>query len=262
MAVLLALLIWASDTNVLLFHLINDATRWLPVAPLLAFTLWGNTLAGLALVSGWIRSCPRILWAVLFALPPGMLFVRGLKLVLAVPRPAAVLDPGTIVVVGPVYRAFSFPSGHATTAFAFAAIIWLLSRNRPLRIAVLVLATMVAVSRVLVGVHWPVDVLVGAAGGWVCGSLGVFVATRYRWTANKFGQRGAALIAACAGVGLLFTRFSQPFEAATGWILATYAFAMAGLSLRALQAEPADDLGGESALVEGVEVKSRRAASD
>jgi undecaprenyl-diphosphatase len=62
----------------------------------------------------------------------------------------------------------AFPSGHATTAFACATVIaWASPR---LAVPAFVLAAAIAWSRVYVGVHWPLDVLGGAA-------LGVLIAT-------------------------------------------------------------------------------------
>ncbi|HEY2938439.1 MAG TPA: phosphatase PAP2 family protein [Gaiellaceae bacterium] len=57
----------------------------------------------------------------------------------------------------------AFPSGHAATAFACATVTaWAAPR---LRIPAFVLAAGIAWSRVYVGVHWPLDVLGGAALG-------------------------------------------------------------------------------------------------
>jgi undecaprenyl-diphosphatase len=62
----------------------------------------------------------------------------------------------------------SFPSGHSATAFACATVIaWASPR---LAFPAFVLAGAIAWSRVYVGVHYPLDVLGGAA-------LGVLVAT-------------------------------------------------------------------------------------
>jgi membrane-associated phospholipid phosphatase len=62
----------------------------------------------------------------------------------------------------------AFPSGHASTVFACATVIaWAAPR---LAAPAFVLAAGIAWSRVYVGVHWPLDVLGGAA-------LGVLVAT-------------------------------------------------------------------------------------
>ena len=57
----------------------------------------------------------------------------------------------------------SFPSDHATAAFAIAVSIWL--RHRRAGWLALALATLLSVSRVAVGTHYPTDVLAGAAIG-------------------------------------------------------------------------------------------------
>jgi len=57
----------------------------------------------------------------------------------------------------------SFPSDHATGAFAIATAIWL--RNRRVGWLALAMATVVSVARVAVGAHYPGDVLAGAALG-------------------------------------------------------------------------------------------------
>ncbi len=62
---------------------------------------------------------------------------------------------------------WSFPSGHAASSFAAAAVIWLnYGKNGR---AALVLAGLIAFSRLYVGVHYPTDVLFGAADGMLIG---------------------------------------------------------------------------------------------
>lgn len=56
-----------------------------------------------------------------------------------------------------------FPSDHATAAFAIAVAILL--RKRGWGIVALVLATVLSIGRVALGVHYPSDVLAGAALG-------------------------------------------------------------------------------------------------
>jgi membrane-associated phospholipid phosphatase len=64
-------------------------------------------------------------------------------------------------------HSYSFPSGHSAAAFAFATAA---SRKLPPAGALLIpLASLVAYSRVYLGVHYPSDALVGAAIGTTLG---------------------------------------------------------------------------------------------
>ena len=73
---------------------------------------------------------------------------------------------------------FSFPSGHtAASAAVYAAIALVVGRHRDRRTkAVLAgvaggITVAIAMSRVLLGVHWLTDVIAGAALGWACFAL-------------------------------------------------------------------------------------------
>lgn len=86
---------------------------------------------------------------------------------------------------------YSFPSGHSTAAITFAtlmaalALTWMSGwRLTVLRVAVPIWALCVVYSRVLLTVHSPVDVTVGALAGIGWGLLGfAFV----RWAVGRFG---------------------------------------------------------------------------
>jgi undecaprenyl-diphosphatase len=65
----------------------------------------------------------------------------------------------------------SFPSGHATVSFACATVLALAVPR--LRVPLYALATLISLSRVYVGVHYPLDVLAGAALG-----VGIAIALR------------------------------------------------------------------------------------
>ena len=58
---------------------------------------------------------------------------------------------------------YSFPSGHATVSFACATTLALAVPR--LTWPLFTLATLISFSRVYVGVHYPLDVLAGAALG-------------------------------------------------------------------------------------------------
>lgn len=70
----------------------------------------------------------------------------------------------------------SFPSGHASTAFAAATVVALL--HPKLRWPALAIAGMVALSRVYLGVHFTFDVTVGAALGAAIGAGAVWLIRR------------------------------------------------------------------------------------
>jgi undecaprenyl-diphosphatase len=91
------------------------------------------------------------------------------------PRPF-VADPRAIHDFLPHARDPGFPSDHATAAFAIAVVLLLVLGRRAL--PVLALAVLLAVSRVLVGVHYPGDVLAGALLG-TAAAIGVVLAATH-----------------------------------------------------------------------------------
>jgi len=78
------------------------------------------------------------------------------------PRPYDV-HPGDAHLFIPASHDPSFPSDHATAAFAIA--VALLLRHRKAGLLALGLATVLAVARVAVGTHYPADVVAGAVLG-------------------------------------------------------------------------------------------------
>jgi undecaprenyl-diphosphatase len=66
-------------------------------------------------------------------------------------------------------RDFGFPSDHASGAFAIA--VALLLRHRRAGLLALVMAALIGVGRVMVGVHYPSDILGGALLGTLCALL-------------------------------------------------------------------------------------------
>ena len=77
----------------------------------------------------------------------------------------------------PLPHSSSFPSGHAAMSFACATVLSaLVPRGAPAFVA---LAAAIAYSRLYLGVHWPGDVVAGAALG-VATALLLLEATRRR----------------------------------------------------------------------------------
>ena len=79
---------------------------------------------------------------------------------------------------------YSFPSGHSNASFAVATAIF--TRNKKLGIPALLLASLIAISRMYVFVHWPTDVLVGTLVG-ICGGIAsYFIVERFNKKSNTF----------------------------------------------------------------------------
>lgn|GEM_PF-2843808 len=94
----------------------------------------------------------------------------------------------------------SFPSDHTTAAFAIATAILL--RNRLWGALTLVAAAALGISRVVIGVHYPLDVLAGAALGSTVAVV-LYAPTIRRLTDRAADALGAAFDAATHRAGAL-----------------------------------------------------------
>ncbi|MBM4141706.1 MAG: phosphatase PAP2 family protein, partial [Nitrospira sp.] len=106
-----------------------------------------------------------------------------LKLVFERPRPCNTLE-GVHILVG-CSSSYSMPSNHAVNAFAFALPFYLLFKNK-MRYAFVIIAFLVAFSRVYIGVHYPSDVLVGALFGII---VSLFIVNLYKYSSNRYKEK-------------------------------------------------------------------------
>lgn len=189
-------------------------------------TALGDTLVAVTLLLIVGAYFPAVLWAGLIAGLCATLWTHGLKNLFDMPRPPAVLPAELVHVIGPVLKKHSYPSGHTTTAFALAAVLCLHVRAVSTRAVLIALACAVGVSRAVVGVHWPLDILAGAFGGWLSGCAGTLLAQRWPQGLGRAPQLViGALLGACALAVLLR---ADPIYTQTQYF--QWAVAVAGLA--------------------------------
>jgi undecaprenyl-diphosphatase len=173
-----------------IFRAVVDArTSWLETLAL-RVSFFGSTrvvlvVSAIAALLAW-RRCPRLALAIVVIVAARPLAEWVLKELIDRDRPVgARLVRGT----GP-----SFPSGHPLATAASWGLLPLVAALYTKRravwwgiaIGVWVLAVLVAASRVVLGVHWPSDVV----GSLLLAVIGVAAAERFVAATHAFGGRG------------------------------------------------------------------------
>lgn len=178
-AVWLAAMIWGgresvTDIQLYLRLAIEGGTPLARNAILFTELGGGLVLTLMALLAGVYLAIRRRRRAalLLFMIFAGRLVVELMKIIVDRPRPG--VSPHLVAVTGN-----SFPSGHAANAMitylAIALLLPVAQRNRAIAVGIgLAVALQVGVSRVMLGVHWPSDVI----GGWAFALAWIMVCMR------------------------------------------------------------------------------------
>lgn len=191
-------------SHVLLQHLVeldrhfleaSAALRWGPATAFFVLMSAAWVKGPLFIVIGFLRdlkhrALPLTAAAVALALYAGDRASTGIKAIVERPRPP---HPGGGVDTEALVQAPStpsFPSGHATTAFATAVVIAILVPK--LRWPSLIIAALVAISRPYLGVHFWLDILAGALLGSLVGAAiarSALALARVHWRKPRRPQR-------------------------------------------------------------------------
>ena len=164
--------VWHSDLNrewLLAVH----ASHMGPAGLWIFLTQWGDAAVVLLVLLVLGRSSPKGAAWVLKGFLMGSVVSPLLKMWWSVPRPLMAIDPSLLNPMGnPPGSANSMPSGHALAVSTMVCLIVLmyplLLRRKALLLPLILGGLVVAFSRVVVGAHWPADVLAGVGLGiWI-----------------------------------------------------------------------------------------------
>ncbi|MCB1691510.1 MAG: phosphatase PAP2 family protein [Pseudomonadales bacterium] len=203
---LLVLLAWMAAGSAIMVGTLTDVQAMFVAVQQIALSVWpapvwehvtflGDTLVAVTLLLLFTYRYPQLSLALLVAAFVGTCLVHGIKFAFPMPRPPAVLDD--ITVLGPVYRTASMPSGHTATAFIAAGLLVRCAGQGWKAWLPLTIASLVGISRMACGVHWPTDVLAGAAIGLVSAWCGLRVSDRLALTPRRY-LLASSLMLVCA----------------------------------------------------------------
>ncbi len=182
----------------------------------------GDTLVVLTLALLFAYRYPHLLFALLITAIVGTLITHSIKPWFATLRPPGVLDPGSFQLIGSSIARKSMPSGHTLTAFAAAGLLTRLTTNKAIQLLMLIAACFIGWSRVAVGVHWPADVCMGAAGGLLSAWAGLKLCDR--WQRFFTGRFYLILLIIHAGCAITLINYDGGFPHT--WLFAVAASAI------------------------------------
>jgi membrane-associated phospholipid phosphatase len=163
------------------FAPLNAWGRTLPDPVWQWLTVLGDERIAFVLPLFFARHRPRIFWTLICAGLVATAYSRGLKPLVDALRPPAVLPADALHLIGEAHRRLSFPSGHSAVAGVLFGTLAYYANGVDRRLLLLGIAAATAISRVAVGVHWPVDVAAGLAGGLLAVPIGVRLARASPW---------------------------------------------------------------------------------
>ena len=179
----LIVILFISDPDQDAFHRLQHVGLWLlPEYAWQNITFFGDTLVALTIALIFSFRFPRLVVATFAAAIIGTLVIHGCKQFIVAPRPPVFFGEEAITIIGPVYTLASFPSGHTATAFILAGLLTHCLQSRSKKILLMLFATLVGYSRVVCGVHWPLDVVAGAAFGLFSAWFGLQVSYRLNFS--------------------------------------------------------------------------------
>lgn len=158
-------------------------------------TQLGDEIIVLSLLSIFVLYTPKVWEVLIYSSLISCIFASSLKKIFAVPRPAAVFDHHSFVIIGKILNGHnSLPSGHSITVFTLLTVILFAFMPQKLNnkifwyLLIISAGVILVLTRVGVGAHYPLDVITGGIIGYISGILGIFINQKYNicsWFSNK-----------------------------------------------------------------------------
>lgn len=176
------------------FYFINHHLGQYPIIEY-NLTQLGDATIFLPFLVIFIIYAPRIWEALLTASVVSLILSFLFKNIFLVPRASEVFDNKSFIIIGKVAGGYgSLPSGHSITVFTTLTIILFAFMPEKLKykilwvFSILLIGLIIVSSRIGVGAHYPIDVIVGSIVGYISGLLGIFISRKYKicnWINNK-----------------------------------------------------------------------------
>ena len=158
-------------------------------------TQLGDASILLSFLTIFFLYAPKIWESLLSASIVSLLFSSVLKNLFLVPRPSEVFDNHSFVIVGKTAVGFaSLPSGHSITVFTTLTVLLFAFMPQKVKYKILwvfsivIIGLIIVFTRVGVGAHYPLDVIIGSTVGYISGLIGIFISRKYKiwnWVNNK-----------------------------------------------------------------------------
>lgn len=168
------------------FYFLNARLSQFPIL-MFNLTQLGDEIIILSLLSIFVLLAPKLWEALLTASLVSCVLSSMLKKIFSIPRPAAVFDHDSFVIIGKTLHGHnSLPSGHSITVFTVLTI--LLFAFMPQKLIYMILwsllimgiGLMLVLTRVGVGAHYPLDTIIGAVIGYLAALSGILINKHYK----------------------------------------------------------------------------------
>lgn len=196
------------NTQKELFFYLNSKLSQFPNLQI-NLTQLGDVVIFLPFLTIFLVVTPKFWETLLSSLIISGIITNITKSVFAMPRPAAMLDNNSFVIIGDTLTGNnSLPSGHSIATFAIITTVFFafMPKKRSLKFLwfflVFVVGFTIAFSRVGVGAHYPFDVVTGSIIGYISAIVGAVISKKYtlwNWvTSKKYYLITISLFSICA----------------------------------------------------------------